>query len=116
MLANVMKARFEADFLSKLMAIWPHPKTGDAGITVYILAKETGISQQTIHTWIEVHKEETSKKKQKSEPSLEYLRRLDRYFKIIEFVPDGNNRIDNDLVLENVKAFLETHVYKKAVA
>lgn len=109
---SLMYARFEHDFLVRLCEFWPHPKSGQPGITVYVLAKETGISQQTIHNWLELD----DKGKPKAKPSTDALESLGKFFGVIHFVADWSNHIDNDAVLRNVKAFLERNVYGKAIA
>lgn len=114
MIAKIsMYVRFEPELLQKLCQIWPHPKSGDVGITVYVLAKETGITQQTIHNWLEV---DPKTGKPKAKPSGDALEILGKFFGILYFVNDWDHHIDNDAVLKNVKAFLETKVYGKAVA
>ena len=103
MLKSLMDARYDKEFLEALLAIWPDPKTGKPPLSQASLAREAGLSQSAISKYLGGR-----------DPQLEELRKLEIFFKIIELKPDGNRRVDNEKTLNDVKAFLETHVYKKA--
>lgn len=106
-----MDARFEPEFLTKLMEIWPDPETGKTPLSQASLARKTGISQPSISNYLKP-KGQTGAR----EPGLAEMRKLDVFFKIIRFSSDGNKTIDNQAVLSAIKAFLETQNSHKRLA
>lgn len=100
---RLMYARYTTEFLKELMAIWPDPKTGKPGISPSALAVECGFkSRQSVYNFL-----------QGTEPSQSARMALGKFFKVVRFADDES--INNDDVLKNVKAFLQTYVYGNAL-
>lgn len=100
-----MNARYSRDFLVALCRIWPSKIDGRIGIKQAELAAGAKISTGTISKYFN---------DPKRKPDFEEMAKLDKFFKIISFCPDGMEVIDNDKVLEAVKAFWEENLPQKA--
>lgn len=89
---DVIYARFEPEFISKLLEVWPDPENGKSSISEPRFAQLCDLSQGAVYKYL--HNDRY--------PDSKALRKIGEFFGLY-FVEDYDKHIDNNKILKLVK-------------